>query len=132
MACPPARSRLASAARAGPPGPGPACRVQLQPQFARRAHPGVINVSCPGQGPPSTGTPHCRRLCHRNAAVGGPGDFPPCKMATEGDLGQVDLSSLVDLMIAGEADEREAGAFAVAEFVAESDSHQVVLPMQKS
>jgi hypothetical protein len=46
-------------------------------------------------------------------------------MATEVDLGQVDLSSLVDLMIAGEADEREAGAFAVAEFVAESDSHQV-------
>jgi hypothetical protein len=43
-------------------------------------------------------------------------------MATEG----VDLCSLVDLMIAGEADEREAGAFAVAEFVAESDSHQVL------
>jgi hypothetical protein len=47
-------------------------------------------------------------------------------MATEDDLGQVDLCSLVDLMIAGEADEREAGAFAVAEFVAESDSHQVL------
>jgi hypothetical protein len=43
-------------------------------------------------------------------------------MATEEG---VDLCSLVDLMIAGEPDEREAGAFAVAEFVAETDSHQV-------
>ena len=40
-------------------------------------------------------------------------------------LGQLDLSSIVDVMIAGEDDEREAGAFAVAEFVAESDSRQV-------
>jgi hypothetical protein len=49
-------------------------------------------------------------------------------MATEAerDCGQLDLSSIIDIMIAGEDDEREAGAFAVAEFVAESDSRQVL------
>ena len=48
-------------------------------------------------------------------------------MATEtsSETTQLDLSSIIDVMIAGEDDEREAGAFAVAEFVAESDSRQV-------
>jgi hypothetical protein len=75
-----------------------------------------------------------KQKIHKNL-TGGPARGPPtpvpAKMATEDDLGQVDLCSLVDLMIAGEADEREAGAFAVAEFVAESDSHQVLFLLNK-
>jgi hypothetical protein len=49
--------------------------------------------------------------------------FPASMSATQSE--ELDLNSLIDLMIAGEDDEREAGAFAIAEFVSESESHQV-------
>ena len=52
----------------------------------------------------------------------------------EEDTQDVDLYALLEVMIGGEEDEREAAAFAVAEFVAASDTHQVgeILMVSKS